>query len=117
MDGTDRVDLESTASYLRSDSSGPVDLESPGQYMERARADVHRSKAKAANVVAYILVTGLVLSLPLCLLAVGLAGGQIGENTAAVFTKWYDVVAPLLGAVIGAMYGMSIANRRNAAGD
>ena len=82
-------------------------------YVKRTKATIGLSKAKAANIVAYMLVGGLVSSLLLYVLAVALAPAEASEQIAAVFNKWYDVVAPLAGAVIGALFGMSIANRRD----
>jgi hypothetical protein len=36
----------------------------------------------------------------------------MSHDVDAVFGKWYDVVAPLVGAVIGALFGMTIASRQ-----
>lgn len=108
----DRIDLEPTDQYVRKTDVGLLGLESIDAYLRRVKAEIKMSRARAANVVAYILVAGLVFSLPLYVLAVAVVSGDVSEDLAAVFTKWYDVVAPLIGAVIGALFGMSIASRR-----
>lgn len=110
--GSGKVDLESIDQYLRGPERSPVELEPTAGYFRRVRAQINLSKARAANIVAYVLVTGLVASLPLYILAVWIAPTDSSELLSVVFTKWYDVVSPLLGAVIGALFGMSIASRR-----
>lgn len=115
--GGDHIDLEPTDQYLRKTDVGLLGLESIDAYVRRVKARIKLSRARAANVVAYILVGGVVFSLPLYVLAVALVTGDVSEDLATVFTKWYDVVAPLLGAVIGALFGMSIATRQRDQGD
>ena len=103
----DKLDLEPTDQYVPK-----TDLESVDAYVKRVKAEIKLKRARAANIVAYILVAGVVLSLPLYVLAEVLVSGGSSEQMSSVFTKWYDVVAPLLGAVLGALFGMSIAGRQ-----
>ena len=80
-----------------------VDLEALDAYIRRAKADVHRSKARAANWVALILVLGLVLSLPFYAVAIASVSSEpTATHVERIFLKWYDVVSPLVGAVVGA---------------
>src|SRR5262249_1132250 len=104
------VDLESTPS--QKGEGGLVSLEPVDGYVRRVRAEIRLSWVRAANVVAYILVAGVVGSLPLYVLAVGWLGEAWSKDAVPVFTKWYDVVSPLLGAVIGALFGITIATRQ-----
>jgi hypothetical protein len=91
---------------------GQVDVEPTDAYVKRARADVHRSKARAANWVALILVLGLVLSLPFYVVAIAsLSSEPTATHIERIFLKWYDVVSPLVGAVIGALFGLSFSER------
>lgn len=113
----DIFDLESTTTYVRRDDSPAVGLEHIDNYVRRTKADIVLSKAKAANIISYILLGGLVLSLPLYIIAIAIMPIEHAPQLASVFGKWYDVVAPLAGAVIGGLFGMSIANRRNASKD
>jgi len=113
MDGVDgdNIDLEPTNQYLRKVESGVLGLEPVDAYVKRVKARINLSNAQAANVAAYMLVGGVVLSLPLYVLAVVLVTRESSGEIATVFTKWYDVVAPLAGAVIGALFGMRVASR------
>ncbi len=91
---------------------GEVDLEATDAYVKRARADVHRSKARAANWVALILVLGLVLSLPFYVVAIAsLSSEPTSTHIERIFLKWYDVVSPLVGAVVGALFGLSFSEK------
>ena len=105
-------DLESTDDYVRPLENGMLQLEPVDSYVKRVTADIKLSKAKAANWIGYILVLGVVTSLYLYVWAVMNSERDVAEQLERVFFKWYDVVAPLLGAVIGAMFGMSIASRQ-----
>lgn len=91
---------------------GEVDLEATDAYLTQVKAEVHRSKARAANWVALILVLGLVISLPLNVVAMAMI---CGEGTAThldrVFQRWYDILAPLVGAVVGYLFGISVSER------
>jgi hypothetical protein len=91
---------------------GEVDLEATDSYLSQAKADVHRSKARAANWVALILVFGLVLSLPLNVLAMASISGE-GTITHldGAFQRWYDILAPLVGAVVGYLFGLTAFER------
>src|SRR5713101_1879162 len=85
-----------------------VDLEATDAYVKRAKADVHRSKARSANWVSLILVLGLVLSLPFYVVAIASFPSEpTPTHIERIFLKWYDVVSPLVGAVIGALFGLS----------
>ena len=108
----DNTDLERTSEYLRDADGSLVGLEPVDSYVRRVKAKIHLSRAHAANVVAYLLVGGFVLSLPLYALAVGLMTTEASQRVVTVFTRWYDVVAPLVGAVIGGLFGISIAGRQ-----
>jgi uncharacterized integral membrane protein len=107
-----KMDLESIDQYIRGPDRRPVELEATEGYLRRVRAQINLSKSRAANIVAYALVAGIVASLPLYVVAVCLMPAVSVDVLSVVFTKWYDVVAPLMGAVIGALFGMSIASRR-----
>ena len=107
-----KVDLEPTDQYATSPNGGKVDLEGTDVYLRRAKADVHRSKAQAANRIALVLVFGLVISLPFYVVAVGLFQSEAtATHIERIFMKWYDVVSPLVGAVVGALFGLSFADR------
>jgi hypothetical protein len=94
-------------------NGGRVDLEPTDAYIRRTKADVHRSKAQAANRVALVLVLGLVLSLPLYIVMIGLFPSEVTTaHFERVFIKWYDVMSPLVGAVIGALFGLSLSDRK-----
>jgi hypothetical protein len=91
---------------------GEVDLEATDAYLRQAKADVHRSKARAANWVALILVLGLVLSLPLNVVTMALISGEgTATHLDRVFQRWYDILAPLVGAVVGYLFGLSASER------
>ena len=109
--GGDHLDLESIDDYLRTDGNGTIGLESPDVYLKRVKAAIKLSKARAANIVALVLVIGVVLSLPLHAVTLFLTSPDAYKEVNDVFSKWYDVVVPLLGVVIGAMFGISIASR------
>ncbi len=92
--------------------SSPVDLENKDPYLIRARveAEIRKARARTADRVALVLVSAVVGSLPLFLLAVALSGGTISTDAiSTIFGKWYDVVSPLVGTAIGALFGIAIA--------
>jgi ABC-type spermidine/putrescine transport system permease subunit II len=92
-----------------------MDLEATDAYLKRAKADAHRSKTRAANWVALILVLGLVMSLPVYVIALAsLSADTASTNLDRIFLKWYDVVSPLVGAVIGALFGLTFSERDRA---
>jgi|GEM_PF-3530539 hypothetical protein len=107
-----RIDIESTDDYVRPAQNGILQLEPVDSYVKRVTANIKLSKAKAANWIGYTLVFGVVSSLYLYVWAVMASERDVSEQLATVFSKWYDVVGPLLGAVIGALFGMSIASRQ-----
>jgi hypothetical protein len=109
---TDNADLERANEYLHDADGNLVGLEHVDAYVKRVKAKINLSRAQAANVVAYMLVGGFVLSLPLYACSVALMTAEHGDRVATVFTRWYDVIAPLVGAVIGGLFGMSIAGRQ-----
>ena len=104
--------IEKDEEYLSPYSTNELGLESPDNYLKRVRADKEKEKARVANWVAIILVSGMVLSLPFYIFTVWLVGSD-SPNVNEIFEKWYDVTAPLVGAVIGALFGLSMANRTN----
>jgi hypothetical protein len=111
------VDKNEPIENSSGDSS--VGLEPLDAYVTRSKAQRELVKARTAGRVALILVSGLVLSLPLYVfaMALSLSGIDFSDRITTVFTKWYDVMAPLVGAVIGALFGLSIANRRGGDAD
>lgn len=91
---------------------GQVDLEATDSYLRQAKAEVHRSKARAANWVALILVLSLVLSLPLNVVAMASISGEgTGTHLDRVFQRWNDILAPLVGAVVGYLFGLRAGER------
>ena len=92
-----------------------VELEETDQYLRRTVAEIRRARFRTADRVASTLVFAVVGSLPLYVLAAALAGTIEKDGLERIFDKWYDVVSPLLGAAIGALFGIAIANpnRRN----
>jgi hypothetical protein len=82
-----------------------VDLESTEQFYRHDISEViRRDKARTANLLAMVLVVGVVLSLPLYFVAVWLVPDG-GDRLAVVFDKWYAIISPLTGTAIGAYYG------------
>ena len=113
----DPIDKEDTNQYLRRLDNGLVDLEPQTSYLQRAKVAMNMSKTRAANWVAIILVVGLVLSLPLSVFAMLKVDAEQAKLIESVFDRWYDVVAPVLGAVVGALFGISIAGRQKGDSD
>jgi hypothetical protein len=106
------VDGKRIGNIANDSSAGQVDLEATDAYLRRAKADVHRSKARAANSVALILVLGLIVSLPFYVLALSVFPSEVaGAHLERIFMKWYDVVSPLVGAVIGALFGLTFSDK------
>ena len=93
-----------------SGSAVAIDLEQPDLYLRQVRAEIKKSKTRAANWVAIILVIGVVAAVFVHVAALLL--GAPPEEMDAVFDNWYHVVSPLLGVVIGALFGMTLASRR-----
>ena len=112
------IDIEPVEQYVQPAEHGAdgLRLEPVDSYVKRVKATISLSKARAANLVAYIMVIGVVSALPIyAVLYVILATSGHSDSTGelgAVFTKWFDVVGPLLGAVIGALFGLSVAARQ-----
>ena len=110
MDGNDPLEARRRQPEPQPTGVGSqVDLEETDPYLKRVVADMRRSRARTADRVAIILVSAVVLSLPLYVIAVALAGTVDEDDLARIFGKWYDVVSPLLGAAIGALFGIAIA--------
>ncbi len=82
-----------------------MDLEPAGPYLRHdIPALIQHERAKTANLVALILVAGVVLSLPTFVIAAWIKPDGI-EVTRAIFDKWYAIISPLVGTAIGAYYG------------
>jgi hypothetical protein len=106
------LDLEPPGAYTVTPAGGPVGLEPTDDYLRRVKAEVHRAKAQAANRVALILVLALVLYFPIYILAVSfLPAEPTATHLERVFLKSYDVLSPLVGMVIGALFGLSLSDR------
>lgn len=77
-----------------------VDLESTEQFYRHDVSElIRRDKARTANLLAMVLVVGVVLSLPLYLASVWLVPAG-GDRLAVVFDKWYSIISPLAGTAI-----------------
>jgi hypothetical protein len=86
-----------------------LDLEPSHKYLRHdVHARIQHERAKTANLVAVMLVAGVVLSLPVFLLSAWTKPDQI-ELTKGIFDKWYSIVSPLAGTAIGAYYGSRFA--------
>jgi hypothetical protein len=111
-DNGPNVDLEPPEAYAAQPADGPLGLEPTDDYVKRLKADVHRDKAKAANRVALILVLALVLYFPIYVLVIAFAPSEpTATHLERVFLKSYDVLSPLVGMVIGALFGLSLSDR------
>jgi hypothetical protein len=80
-----------------------LDVDKVEGYLTQTPAFIERGRARTANLVALLMVIGLLVSLPLYLLAVFLKP-DAASALASVFDKWYSIVSPLAGAAIGAYY-------------
>lgn len=110
MDGNDGLDAGHEQLELQPMAAGSqVDLEETDPYLKRVSAKIRESRARTADHVAIILVSAVVLSLPLYVIAIALVGTVDEGDLTRIFGKWYDVVSPLLGAAIGALFGIAIA--------
>ena len=89
-----------------------VELEDTENYIRKAHADIKRSEARTARFVAITLVLGLVVSLPLYMAVALMVEPNSLDRVDPVFRRWYDIVAPLLGAVIGGLFGIAGSNAR-----
>jgi len=88
-----------------SDEAFEVDLEPTEDYYRRCTTDrIRRDKARTANLLAIILIVGVVLSLPMYLLSIWIAP-EGADRFVVVFEKWYAIVSPLAGTALGAYYG------------
>jgi hypothetical protein len=84
-----------------------LDLDLVEGFLSRTPAVIERGRARTANLVAILLVSGLLTSLPLYMIAV-LCNPQAAQSLASVFDKWYAIVSPLAGAAIGAYYAARV---------
>ncbi|MCI0743220.1 MAG: hypothetical protein L0Y72_29690 [Gemmataceae bacterium] len=80
-----------------------LDLDRVESYLSQTPAVIERGRARTANLVALLLITGLLISLPLYMAAI-LVNPDASQVLASVFDKWYAIVSPLAGAAIGAYY-------------
>ena len=81
------------------------DLELPESYLRlTAEGHIRRSRARTANILAIILVVGLVVALPAYALAISLLPAA-SDKLAAVFDKWFTIISPLVGTALGAYDG------------
>jgi len=86
-----------------STESFKLDVDRVEDYLRQTPALIERRRAWTANLVAILLVVGLLISLPLYMIAL-MVKPDAGVPLASVFEKWYAVVSPLAGAAIGAYY-------------
>lgn len=80
-----------------------LDTEPLEEFLKRTPALIERQKARTANLVALLLVIGVLASLPIYLLTV-LTIPESASLVQPVFDKWYALVSPLAGAAVGAYY-------------
>jgi hypothetical protein len=80
-----------------------LDVDHVESYFRQTSAVIDRGRAWTANLVAILLVAGLLLSLPLYILAL-LVKPEAATQLAVVFERWYAVVSPLAGAAIGVYF-------------
>src|SRR5437762_376719 len=80
-----------------------LDLDPVEGFLSQTPAVIERGRARTANLVAILLVIGLLISLPLYMVAL-LCKPDAAQSLTAVFDKWYAVVSPLAGAALGAYY-------------
>lgn len=81
-----------------------LDLEETENFLRRSDAVIRRGQARTANVLSYILVGALVMSLPLYILVVAYLDVSKMASADKIFEKWYHIVSPLAGAAVGAYY-------------
>jgi len=86
-----------------SGESFQVDLVPPEKYLHPEQRIDHE-RARTANVLALILVTGMVSSILVHLLVV-LIKPDAAERFTAGYDKWLTIIGTLTGTAIGAYYG------------
>lgn len=93
-----------------------LDLEDVAGYVHltKAKAAAKILKAKATAWVALILILAVVLALPLHVAVVAYAFPSDVARLDTAFAKWYDVMSPLAGVVVGALFGLSMATKSGA---
>src|SRR5687767_4805651 len=90
----------------KSDESFQIDVEPVDQFL-RHEQHLEREKAKTANLLALLLVGGVLGSLPIYLVAVWILP-QAVDRFASGFDKWLTLVSTLAGTAIGAYYGARV---------
>lgn len=93
----------------------PLDLEGTEPYFRKLHAEIRLGRAKTANRLAYVLIGGVVAALPICVGAL-LLGAWTGlsdpaataQSLESVMGHWYQLVSPLAGTAIGAVFGIAI---------
>ena len=80
-----------------------LDVDPVENYLRRVPVEMERDRSKTANLVALLLVGGVVASLPCHLWALWLLPSS-ADPIAKVFEQWNAIVSPLAGAAIGAYY-------------
>lgn len=104
-------DTESINGALQGTDEEGIGLERLSVYLQSAKAKVVVSRARVANAVALILVLAVVLSLPLSVWAVSRFPVEQASLLRDIFDRWYDIVGPILGAAVGALFGFACAGR------
>ena len=82
-----------------------LDVDPVEAYLQQTPALIDREKARTANLVAIILVSGVVAALPLHLLAIWILP-TTADSIGSVFEKWFGIMGPLTGAAVGAYYAV-----------
>lgn len=94
MDGNDDRGAGNAQAELQTTGVGSqIDLEETDPYLKRVVADMRRSRARAADLVAIILVSAVVLSLPLFVVAIALVGTVDENDLTRIFGRWYCVAS------------------------
>jgi hypothetical protein len=80
-----------------------LDVERVQSFLRQTPAVIERDRARTANLVALLLVSGVLISLPVYMIAL-LVRPDAAASLATVFERWYAIVSPLAGAALGAYY-------------
>ena len=80
-----------------------LDTEPLDEFLKRTPAVIERQRAWTANLLAVLLVAGVLLSLPVYLFTL-LWKPDSAELINVVFEKWFALISPLAGAAVGAYY-------------
>ena len=113
MAGIDGAGMGDQGGGIVANHGGAEDLqlEETDSYIRRVSARIRWRKARTASVVAVLLVASLVLSMPFYVLLAVFGPATVKLDVEQAFQRWYDVVSPLVGTIIGAMYGLAIAEK------